>query len=68
MENPEALGFDEGFSLLVDQHWTWRESQNMTRRLKKSTLDAGPCVEDIDFRHPSGLDRSLMRTPPRNSQ
>jgi len=64
METPEVatLSFDERFSLLVDQHWTWRENQAMTRRLKRSKLDAGPCVEDIDFRHPRGLDRSLMRT------
>jgi DNA replication protein DnaC len=34
----------------------------MVRRLKKSKLDAEPCVEDIDFRHPRGLDRSVMRT------
>ena len=32
------------------------------RRLKKSKLDAEPCVEDIDLRHPRGLDRSLIRT------
>jgi DNA replication protein DnaC len=64
MENPEvaSLSFDERFSLLVDQHWTWRENQAMARRLKRSKLDAEPCVEDIDFRHPRGLDRSLMRT------
>lgn|SRR6476646_9657240 len=64
MENPEvaSLSFEERFSLLVDQHWTWRENQAMTRRLKRSKLDTEPCVEDIDFRHPRGLDRSLMRT------
>lgn len=64
MENPEvaALSFDERFSLLVDQHWSWRENQAMARRLKRSKLDAEPCVEDIDFRHPRGLDRPLMRT------
>lgn len=64
MENPEvaSLSFDERFSLLVDQHWTWRENQAMTRRLKKSKLDTEPCVEDIDFRNPRGLDRSLLRT------
>jgi DNA replication protein DnaC len=64
MENPEvaSLSFDERFGLLVDQHWTWRENQNMARRLKRSKLDAGACVEDMDFRHPRGLDRSLMRT------
>ena len=64
MENPEvaALSFDERFSLLVDLHWTWRENQAMASRLKKSKLPAEPCVEDIDFRHPRGLDRSLIRT------
>jgi len=63
MENPEvaSLSFDERFSLLVDQHWTWRENQAMARRLKRSKLDSEPCVEDFDFRHPRGLDRSLMR-------
>jgi DNA replication protein DnaC len=64
MEDPEvaSLSFDERFSLLVDQHWTWRENQAMASRLKKSKLPAEPCVEDIDFRHPRGLDRSLIRT------
>jgi len=63
MEDAEMAGlsFEERFGLLVDQHWTWRENQAMARRLKKSKLDAEPCVEDIDFRHPRGLDRPLMR-------
>src|SRR6516164_4837475 len=64
MEIPEiaSLSFDERFGLLVDQHWTWRENETMARRLKRSKLPSEPCVEDIDFRHPRGLDRSLMRT------
>jgi DNA replication protein DnaC len=64
MENPEmaSLSFDERFSLLADQHWTWRENQGMARRLKRSKLDREACIEDIDYRHPRGLDRSLMRT------
>src|SRR2546426_11347446 len=64
MEMPEvaSLSFDERFALLVDQHWTWRENQAMARRLKKSKLGAQPCVEDIDFRHPRGLDRPFMRS------
>ena len=64
MEDAEMAGlsFEERFGLMVDQHWTWRENQAMARRLKKSRLDAEPCVEDINFRHPRGLDRALMRT------
>ncbi|HYW44003.1 MAG TPA: IS21-like element helper ATPase IstB [Bryobacteraceae bacterium] len=57
-----SLSFEERFGLLVDQHWTWRENQAMTRRLKRSKLDAEPCVEDINYRHPRGLDRSLVRS------
>src|SRR5689334_21381003 len=54
IENPETgeLSFDERFGLLVDHHWTWRENQAMARRLKKSKLDAEPCVEDINYRYP----------------
>jgi hypothetical protein len=47
-----GLSFEERFGMLVDQHWTWRENQAMARRLKKSKLDAEPCVEDIDFTPP----------------
>jgi DNA replication protein DnaC len=56
------LSFEERFGLLVDHHWSWRENQAMARRLKRSKLDAEPCVEDIDYRHPRGLDRQLMRS------
>jgi DNA replication protein DnaC len=63
MEDSSAasLSFEERFGLLVDHHWTWRENQAVARRLKKSKLDAEPCVEDIDYRHPRGLDRQLVR-------
>jgi DNA replication protein DnaC len=64
MEDASAasLSFEERFGLLVDHHWSWRENQAMARRLKKSKLDSEPCVEDIDYRHPRGLDRPLMRS------
>jgi len=47
MEDASAasLSFEERFGLLVDHHWSWRENQAMARRLKKSKLDAEPCVE-----------------------
>ena len=46
MEDASAasLSFEERFGLLVDHHWSWRENQAMARRLKKSKLDAEPCV------------------------
>jgi DNA replication protein DnaC len=56
------LSFEERFALLVDQQWNWRQNRALTRRLAKARLRHRACVEDIDFRHPRGLDRSLLRS------
>jgi len=64
LENPAAgaLSFDERLGLLVDQHATWRENRAMMRRLKASRLDAEPCAEDVNYRHPRQLDAAQFRT------
>jgi DNA replication protein DnaC len=56
------LSFEERFSLLVDQHWTWRENKALARRLHNAKLRSDACLEDIDWRHPRGLDRALVRS------
>jgi DNA replication protein DnaC len=56
----EALSFDDRFGLLVDREMTVRHSRRMTRRLKAAKLPQNACVEDIDYRHRRGLDRSLL--------
>jgi len=63
LEEPEARGlsFEERFGMLVDCHWTWRENQALTRRLKKSKLSAEPCVEDINYRYPRQMDPATVR-------
>lgn len=55
-----ALTFDERLGLLVDQQWLERENLRLRRRLKSANLKLQPCVEDINYRHPRGLDRGLM--------
>lgn len=50
------LGFEERLGLLVDAEWTWRESRRQAQRLKAARLKCTACVEDIDYRHPRGLD------------
>lgn len=55
-----ALTFDERLGLLVDEQWFERENYRLKRRLKSANLKLQPCVEDIDYRHPRGLDRGLM--------
>jgi DNA replication protein DnaC len=56
------LSFEERFGLLVDQQWTWRQNRALERRLAKAKLRHRASVEDIDFRSPRGLDRTLLRS------
>jgi hypothetical protein len=57
-----ALAFEERLGLLVDREWTEREACRLTRRLQLAKLrDRQACVEDVDFRHPRGLDRALLQ-------
>src|ERR1700681_2374764 len=54
------LSFLERLGLLVDQQWSWRENQALTRRLHAAKLK-GACVEEIDYRASRGLDKSVIR-------
>src|SRR5882672_8158189 len=56
------LGFEERFAMLVDQQWLWKENRALTRRLQSARLKERGVIEDIDYQHPRGLDRKLMRT------
>jgi len=60
MPDRDALSFDERFGLLVDCEYTERENRRLTTRLKRARLRQAATVEDIDYRHPRGLDKSLM--------
>jgi DNA replication protein DnaC len=61
-QDPAArdLSFLERLGLLVDQQWSWRENQALTRRLQAAKLK-GACVEEIDYRASRGLDKSVIR-------
>jgi hypothetical protein len=56
------LSFEERFALLVDQQWLWKENRALARRLQSARLKERGVIEDIDYQHPRGLDRKLMRT------
>ncbi|MGD0923363.1 MAG: IS21-like element helper ATPase IstB [Terriglobia bacterium] len=60
--NLGELSFEERFALLVDQEWTWRQNRALARRLTQAKLRHRASVEDIDFRAPRRLDRSLLRS------
>lgn len=54
------LSFEERFGLLVDRELTSRDNRRLARLLKAAKLKYNACVEDIDYRHPRGLQRSQM--------
>ena len=56
----EELSFEERLGLLVDREMTEREDRRLKTRLRQAKLRQTACVEDIDYRHPRGLDKSLM--------
>jgi DNA replication protein DnaC len=55
-----SLSFDERLGLLVDREAEARDSRRLALRLKAAKLRQEASVEDIDFRAPRGLDRSVI--------
>ncbi len=64
LRTPEVdqLRFEERLGLLVDREALVRDNRRLKTRLRKAKLSQLACVEDIDYRHPRGLDRSLMQS------
>lgn len=60
MNAPEDLGFEERLGILLDREMAVRQTRAMNTRLRKARLRQDGCIEDIDFRHPRGLDKSLV--------
>lgn len=55
------LSFEERFGLLVDHEATYREGKRLQRLLQRARLrQPQACVEDIDYRHPRGLEKRQM--------
>lgn len=54
------LSFDERLGLLVDSEMAERESRQNAARLKRARLKQAATPEDVDFRHPRGLDRAVF--------
>jgi hypothetical protein len=55
-----SLSFDERFGLLVDREAETGDCRRLALRLKTAKLRQEATVEDIDFRTPRGLDRSVI--------
>ncbi len=60
MPDIEELAFEERLGLLVDRELTERENRRLTSRLRRARLKHQAALEDIDYRHPRSLDKSLI--------
>ena len=57
----DELSFEERFGFMVDREWTERQERKLKYRLGSAKLREQACMEDINYRHPRGLDRSVMQ-------
>lgn len=55
-----SLSFEERFGLMLDREAMERDNRKLKSRLKKAKLKLNACVEDIDYSHRRGLDKSVM--------
>ena len=53
------LSFEERLGLLVDREITERDNKRLSTRLRQAKLRHTACMEDIDYRHPRKLDKSM---------
>jgi len=64
IEQPEMndLTFEERIAMLADAEYLFRENARMKRLLKNAKLKLAASLEDIDYRSPRGLDKSVIRS------
>ena len=55
------LDFEERLGLLIDREWYLRENRRLSNRLRQARLQQNACVEDIDFKHSRGLNKTLIQ-------
>lgn len=60
MNSLDDMCFEERLGILLDREMAVRQTSRMNTRLRKARLRQDGCIEDIDFRHPRGLDKSLV--------
>jgi DNA replication protein DnaC len=61
MPEMTEVPFEDRLGLLVDRESTAREERRLKTRWHQAKLRQTACIEDIDYRHPRGLEKSLRR-------
>lgn len=60
MPDMHTLAFEDRLALLVEREATCREDRRLTRLLQLAKLHLPAAIEDLDFRRPRGLERTLI--------
>lgn len=62
LEQPSLrdLSFEERFGMLVERQWAWKENKRLKRLLKDAKLKLQASLEDIDYRTPRGIEKSVI--------
>lgn len=60
MAKNAELSHEEFFGLLVDDEKTYRDNLKLARLLTKARLRQPAALEDVDYRHPRGLDKQTV--------
>ena len=62
MKMPDVgdLSFEERLGLLVDREMTERDERRLKTRLRQAKFRLNAQIEDVDYRYPRGLDKSLV--------
>jgi DNA replication protein DnaC len=58
--NNNDLTFEDRVAMIVEREWLFREGRRVNTRLKAAKLKHQATIEDVDFRTPRGLDKSLL--------
>ena len=61
-ENIKEFSFEERMGLLIDRESMERDNRRLAARLRASRLRHDASVENIDYAHHRGLDRSLIKS------
>ena len=54
------LDYEQRLALLVEREVLHRDNRRLARLLKTARLRVPACLEDIDYRHPRGLERARI--------
>ena len=60
-DEADNLDKREWLALLLEREASWRQDKRFTARLRHAKLRQQACAEDVDYRSPRGLDRSLFQ-------